>query len=206
LRTSARSSGRWDEGESDPVHAGRQNGIKVAAVLLRQRANRKFRVRQADALTVGNLGAGDHAAADEALPGLDGLELQAAVIDQKTVAGLNGGENLRVRKIDPRRVAGLRIVVQDEFLADFQRNLPVCEGAHAQFGSLKVGQDADGTLNAALDVADALHQSAHQVVVGVTHVDAEDIRAGLIQLLDHRLIGRGRPKRGDDLDLSATLH
>ena len=45
-----------------------------------------------------------------------------------------------------------------------------------------------------------------EIVVGVAHVDAEDVGARLEQLLDHLLVGRGRTERGEDLDLAAASH
>ena len=49
-----------DEGQRNPVDiVGREHGIEIGPVLLGQRADAEQRVGQADALAVGNLGAGD---------------------------------------------------------------------------------------------------------------------------------------------------
>ena len=53
-----------DERQRHPVDAGGQHGVEVLAVLLGQRADRQVGVGQADALLVGNLGAGDDGADD----------------------------------------------------------------------------------------------------------------------------------------------
>ena len=50
-----------------------------------------------------------------------------------------------------------------------------------------------------LDVADASHGLAHQIVAGVAHVDAEDVGAGAGQLLDDLLGPGGGAEGGDDL-------
>ena len=41
-------------------------------------------------------------------------------------------------------------------------------------------------------------------MAGMAHIDAEQIRARLMQLFDHRLIGRGRAEGGENL--GAALH
>src|SRR3569832_943445 len=45
-----------------------------------------------------------------------------------------------------------------------------------------------------------------QILAGVTHVDAEDVGAGLEQLVDHLRAAGGRSQRGDDLGAAVTSH
>jgi hypothetical protein len=81
------------------------------------------------------------------------------------------------------------VVIQREGLACNQIDLGVCKFADAQLWTLKVGQNADGTAIAAFNGADALDEGAHHIMAGVAHIDAEEICACLMELLDHRFIG-----------------
>ena len=67
-----------------------------------------------------------------------------------------------MRQIDARRVAGLRIVVEREGLAERQLLLAVGEFADAQLRSLQVGEDADRPADRFLDGADAADQRPHR--------------------------------------------
>jgi hypothetical protein len=111
-----------------------------------------------------------------------------------------------MRQVDPGRIAGLGIVVEREGLASRQHLLAVGELADAQLRPLQIGQDADRTADLFLDGAYAADQRAHQLMVGVAHIDAEDIGAGFEQLLQHLLGRGGRTDSGEDLDLAATSH
>ena len=132
--------------------------------------------------------------------------MQAAIVDQQPMARLDRLQNLRMRQVDARGIAGLGIVVQREGLPDRQRFAAAEELADPQLGPLQVRQDADRPPDGGLYRADALDQGAHGIVVGMAHIDAEDIRAGLEEAADHRLLGRSRTERGEDLDLAAASH
>ena len=100
-----------------------------------------------------------------------------AVVEQQPVAGLERGEDFRMGQLDARRVAGRRVVEsRTKRLADGQLDRLVGEGADAQLRPLQVDEDADRAADLGLDLADGRHQLAHEVVVGVAHVDAEDVR------------------------------
>ena len=88
--------------------------------------------------------------------------------------------------MDARRVTRRWIGVEDQILAGIDLRPIILEIAEPQFRSLQIDQDADRPLVIGLDVADRLHELAHLVVARVTHVDAEDVGAGLEQPLDHR--------------------
>src|SRR5690606_14134408 len=111
-----------------------------------------------------------------------------------------------MRKMDPAGIAWFRIVIEGEFLADFKRSLLFREGADTQLGALEIGQYGDRPFDAPLHIANAGDQRAHRIMVGVAHIDAEDIGARFIELFDHRLVGGGGPERGENLDLATTLH
>ena len=111
-----------------------------------------------------------------------------------------------MRQEYPRRVTRLVLVVQGEGLAGLELGRAVLEFADPELGTLQVGKDADRAADLVFDPADLFHQRAHQRVVGVAHIDAEDVGAGLEQRLDHMLFGRGRPQRCENLDLAAASH
>ena len=111
-----------------------------------------------------------------------------------------------MRQVDALRVSGLRIVVQSEGLAGLQRLLAVGELADAKLGTLQIGEDADRTADRLFHRADARDQRAHQLVVGVAHIDAEHVGTRLEQFLQHGLVGRGRTDRCEYLDLAAASH
>ena len=87
-----------DKGQGHPVDFLLQNRIEVAPVLFGQGADAERRIGQADALLVGNPGAGDDAAADGLAVGSFGDQSQLAVIDQQAMAGLDSFENFRMRQ------------------------------------------------------------------------------------------------------------
>jgi hypothetical protein len=127
-----------------------------------------------------------------------GKQLQPAIVDQKPVSGLNGLENFRMRKIDPVHIAREILVIKREGLARLQRHRAFGKLADPQFRPLKVCQDADRTSAVFLHCTDAADQGAHQLMARMAHVDAEQIRARLVELLDHRLVRRRRSERGED--------
>ena len=103
-------------------------------------------------------------------------------------------------------VAWLVVVVQREGLAGLQRLLALGELADPQLRSLEIGEDADRAADRLLHRADAADQRSHQFVVGMAHVDAEDVRASLEELLQHVLAGGCRADRGDYLDVAISSH
>src|SRR5690606_17946185 len=107
-------------------------------------------------------------------------------------------------QMDSVAVAECRVVVERESLTDLKRLLALGELPHAQLGPLQVGQYADRPAYFPLDLADALHQCAHEFVIGMAHIDAEDICPRLEKPLQHRLFRRGRTDGGKNLDLAAA--
>ncbi len=133
---------------------------------------------------------------------LDRAKAHLAVVEQQAVAGFERGEDLRVREIDAGDVAGGRVGVQHEELAGGERDLMVGEDADAQLRALQVGEDGDRPPAFELDLADDLDERAQPIVIGVAHVDAEDVGAGLEQALDRVPGGRCRTEGGEYLDLA----
>ena len=111
-----------------------------------------------------------------------------------------------MRKIDARAVAGCRVVVQRKGLTDCQVLPAVGEFPYPELRPLQVGQDADRSADSLLDRADAPDQRTHGFVVGMAHIDAEDVSARLEEFLQHFLAGGGWADRSEDLDLAAASH
>src|ERR1700722_13741268 len=57
-----------------------------------------------------------------------------------------------------------------------------------------------------LDRADRRHQFTHAVVIGVTHIDAKNVGAGLEQAPDHGAVPGGRAERRHDFGALVPPH
>ena len=84
-----------------------------------------------------------------------------------------------MRQLHPSGVARRRIGVEDKFLAPVDFGRAVLERAEPQLRTLQIDQDADRPVIFRLYSADIGHQLTHPVVIGVAHIDAEDVGAGL---------------------------
>ena len=69
-----------------------------------------------------------------------------------------------------------------------QRHGAVGEGADAELRSLQVGENADRSADVDLDFADDADQPTQHVVVGMAHVDAEEVGPGAEEVGDSRLV------------------
>ncbi len=107
-----------NERERDPVDViGRQNGIEIDTVLVRQNTDAEQCVGKADALPVRYLRAGNDRRNDALAVALFGAQCELAIIDQQTVAGLDGFKNFRMRQEDTACITGCVIVVERKGLA-----------------------------------------------------------------------------------------
>jgi hypothetical protein len=106
-----------------------------------------------------DLDARDHALG---LRGGDG-KAHLAVVDEKRVARLDAGEDLRMRQVGARRIAFRRVAVEDERVAGLHRGRPALERAKAQLRPLKIDQDPDRPVIVTLDAADHGDDLAHAV-------------------------------------------
>src|SRR5208282_5609543 len=70
----------------------------------------------------------------------------------------------------------------------------------------QIDQDADRPVVLGFDLADGRHQFAHALVIGVAHIDAEDVGAGLEQPADDGAIPRRRTERRNDLGAPLPSH
>ncbi len=129
-----------------------------------------------------------------------------AVVDQQMMAGLDRGEDFRVRKVHALGVAGLGVVVEHESRTRQNIRASAGERVEPELRPLQIDENADRPAVACLDCADRTHQLAHARLRRMAHVDAKDVGAGHEQPLDHGRIGRSRAQRGDDLGAALAFH
>ncbi len=181
--------GALDEGQRHPVDAGVERRFQVGTVLRRQCAEGDGGIGDADALAVGevvaDLDRGHHAR----LGRLGDAQAHAAVVEQQPMAHFQRGKHFRMGQLDARRVARFGVGIEHEGLTDRQVDGLVGELADAQFRPLQIDENADRVAFLGLNLADGGHQPAHEVVVGMAHIDAEDIRTGPEQVRDRRFFG-----------------
>src|SRR5690606_33892908 len=122
------------------------------------------------------------------------------------VARLDRGEDLRMRQMHPRPVARLGIGVEDELLSHLQLDRARGEAPDAQLWTLQVGKNADRPAHRLFHRTNTTDQRLQQRMIGMAHIDAEDIRTGQIELLDCGLVRGGWPESSDDLDVAVTPH
>ena len=127
-------------------------------------------------------------------------------VDQQAVARLDRFQNFRMRKENAGVVAGRVLIVERKGLAGLQIDLAFGKLANAQLGTLQVSENTDRAAATAFDGANALNDRTHHIMAGMAHVDAEQVCAGFMKLLDHLLRRGGRPERGEDFDFSVASH
>lgn len=196
-----------DERQGNPVDVvDCENGVEIGAVLVGKHACRQQGIGKADALAVGNGGAGNDLGDDRLAIACFSAQVQLTIVDQQAVSGLHRFQNFRMRQEDALVVAGRIVAVEREGLAWDERDLGVGEFSDAQLWSLQVGENADRPATAGFDGADARHQRAHHLMAGMAHVDAEQIGACFMELLDHRFVRRSGTECGEDFDVSIAFH
>ena len=147
-------------------------------------------------------------AAEAVLPLLEHAQLDEAVVDEHHAAHGHGGDHLRVVGRDDEDVpfglgrfgAGDVDDLVDDELGGF------LAGAGADFRAFDVHHHRQLLLQAKADFADAGDDGAHPGVVGVRHVQADDVRAGLDDGLQLGFgLGR-RPDGESDAGVAEWLH
>src|SRR5690606_15426024 len=129
-----------------------------------------------------------------------------AIIDQQAMPRLYSFKNFWMRKMDTMLITERFVVIEGEGLAGNEIDLTIPELPNAQLWTLKISQNANRAAQFLFHIANALDEGAHQVMVGMTHIDAEHIRACLKQLADDGFLTRRRTQRGENLDLAVALH
>ena len=180
--------GALDEGERDPVHMRVERRVQILAVLLRQRADGNGGVGNRNALAVGELAADLDAGRGARRVALGHDELDLAVIKQKPVAGFQRGQDFRVGKAHALVRAGRILAVEREGGAFLEDDGLVREGADAQLGALKVGQNADRPFDPPLPRRGIRSTSVFSNAWSVwLMLYAKDVGTGLEELLDQSL-------------------
>ena len=198
--------GTLDEGQRDPVRAHGHGEVQIRLVLLGQRRDGQKGVGDVDALVVGQVAAHQHAHVGKVGAVLFHPHAQAAVVQQQLGALGQRGENLGVGQRRALGGAHLGRQIEAEMRAAFQMDLAAFELAHAQLGTLQVGQHGDGAAHPALQLADGVVAGLMIGIGAVAEVQPEHVGSGDEQALDRLRGGRGRPQRGDDLRVSCSTH
>ncbi|MNZ71357.1 hypothetical protein D3C78_897170 [compost metagenome] len=163
-------------------------------------------MRHVDTLAVGQLATGQHF-------GVDGIavlgghpQAQLAVVQQQVHAGLQRGDDLRVRQVDPAAVTRGLVQVQAQRLAALQLHLAFGKAANAQLGPLQVHEDAQWVVQLLLDLADPLVAQGVVGVFAMAEVEAEDVHPGFYQLADIVDAIDRRAEGGEDFDFFIRRH
>ena len=180
--------GPLDEGERDPVDVDIERRFEVGAVLGRQRAEADGRIGNVDALAIGKAGADLDGGDRPGLRALRHLEADLAVVEEEAVPGLERREDFGMGQFDAAGVAGARIGIEGEGMAGLERDRMLAEGTDPEFRALQVDQDADRPAAVRFDRADIADQIPQPRVIGMAHIDAEDVRTGLEQAPDLSLL------------------
>ena len=115
------------------------------------------------------------------------------------MAGLQGFQDLRVRKVTAAGIAGRQVAVEHEGRPGLEHHGALHEGAKPELRTLQINQDADRMLGLALDRPDRLDLLGQLLAREMAHVEPEYVHARPEQAFDHLRRVRGRPEGGDDL-------
>ena len=200
--------GALDEGERHPVDVRREHGVEVAPVLVGERARAEHRVGQADALAVGEL-----SALHDLGHGAAAVRLHRPSGARARRRGARRGPGSSAARISGcgsctrSRLPGVASLSRTKVWPVLQRRpsspskLPIRSFGPCRSARMPIGRSCFG-----LDLADGLDEPPHRVVRRVAHVDAENVGAGLEELVDcFRCVG-GRSEGCEDLDLAPASH
>ncbi len=198
--------GALHEAEREPVDTKFAGKFQVHAVFFGERGQRQHHVRHVHALAVGDDTAGDDLCFGEIRAAFQHPQPDVAVIDQQARAGFKCRKNLGVGQVHAVDGAGRFVQIEPKPCAVLQVLFAIGKGADAQFRPLKVGKDGDGAAHLFFDLADDPVLVADTCMIPVAHVEAEHIRAGLVQGQNGLVRFRGRSQRGHDLDVAMASH
>ena len=197
-----------DEGEGVEVDADLAADGDVGAVLVGEGGEVHLDAGQVDVAAAPERAGLLDLAAQAVLLLLQHAQLDEAVVDEHHAAHGHGGDHLRIVGRDDEDVAlglgGFGAGDVDD-LADGELGR-LLAGAGADLRPFDVHHHREFLLQAAADFADAGDDGAHPGVVGVRHVESDDIGAGLDDRLELRLgLGR-RPDGESDAGVAERLH
>ena len=145
--------------------------------------------------------AADDDLGDEALrPRLGDAQHQLAVVEEQPRADCQSREQLAVRQLDARRVAGRFVHVEHERRALDQFDRPAAEFADAQLRPLQIGEDRQRAVDLLFERADMRDQRGARLGSAVAHVDAEGVGSGEEQRADRVERVRRGAERRENLD------
>mmetsp|Transcript_14898 Transcript_14898/g.44915 ORF Transcript_14898/g.44915 Transcript_14898/m.44915 type:complete len:380 (+) Transcript_14898:1431-2570(+) len=189
--------GQLHEAQRDVVRVVVQDEVQVQLVLRGHGGDGQHHVGRVHALAARDGARHRHLALDPVGAGLDDAHDDLPVVDEQRLARLERLQDLGVRQLHAAGVALLVVEVEAELVAHRELELGVVlEHAAALLGALEVGEHADGVVVLLLDLADDLGDLA-LLLAAVAQVEAEDVRAGLEELLDHVLPEGLRPQARD---------
>ena len=145
------------------------------------------------------LAGNEHTAADAGLILGQHLELQESVVDEHGVADVDVLDQVLVIDVDGANLlgAGAGLDGEVEDFARFQLDRDA-EIARANLGPLDVHHDGHFPIHAFADLPNAANDAAGPIVLGVGHVEPDDVGAGAEQLFKHGLtLGRGTEGEDD---------
>src|SRR6056297_2135349 len=142
----------------------------------------------------------------EMVPPITTSQSDLAVVDQKVGSRFQRCEDLGVGQADAACVTLGLVKIEPERRALDQFFLTVRECPDAQFRPLKVGQNGDRAVQILFDLANDAVTLGDLAMFAMAHVEAKDIRSGLVQGADRVVIRRGGAKRGHDLDIAVASH
>ncbi len=198
--------GPLNEGQGDPIHTDAGGKLEIAAILRGQGGHADDGVGKIEALARGEYAAIDNLGHDGRLRLLQHAHSDTAVVEQQTVAGLYGFEDLAMGKIDTALITGLGIVVEDENVTGIDANFLVAERADTQLRALQIDENADRPFLTGLDGTNDVAVLFEQIMRGMAHVDAKHVRAGNEQIFDLLKSGGGGSERSNDLNAAVSPH
>ena len=195
-----------DEGKGENVDALLQADGRVAAVLFGEGRQVHLHAGQVDVAARRELAGDQHAAANVGVLFLQDFQADEAVVHQHGVAHLDVVDQvpvIDVHRADFARLfrlgadAGFDGEVEDFARLELDRHREV---AGADFRAFDVHHDRDLAASTRCGHgADAADDLAGPVMLGVRHVQADDIGAGAEEFLQHLLAFGGGPEREDDV-------
>jgi hypothetical protein len=141
---------------------------------------------QIDALAVGNLAADQHLRDHRVTIGLAHLHADLAVIDENGRPFGQGTEDFGMRQANPAGIPRCLVEIEAKALSHAQLMGRIRKDAASDLRPLKVSEDADGTAQLMLDLADQFVAVTLILLRPGAHVQAKDIHARLEQRADHR--------------------
>jgi hypothetical protein len=111
-------------------------------------------------------------------------QTHTSIVDEKLTARLQDRKHFPMGQTQVRGVAEPRLKGEPHRSACFEHDPTTRHGAQAELRPLQIGQNANGPPQGALDVTDRLHIAGKGSVIGMTHIDAENVDTRFTQATD----------------------